>query len=112
MSTDVQALATAAFIVSAYKDPAVRVSSITIASQYHADTMTQALSRQIRDRVTVQFAPPGGGTISQELFIEGIEHSVSPQGQMSTRFTFSSTATALGWSLGTGALNTTTILAF
>ena len=112
VSTDVQALATAGFIVSGYKDPAVRVSSITIASQYHADTMTQALSRQIRDRVTVQFAPPGGGTISQELFIEGIEHSVSPQGQMSTRFTFSSTATALGWSLGTGALNTTTILAF
>ena len=112
VSTDVQALATAAYIVSAYKDPAVRVSSITIAPQYHADTMTQALSRQIRDRVTVQFAPPGGGTISQELFIEGIEHSVSPQGQMSTRFTFSSTATAFGWSLGTGALNTTAILAF
>ena len=112
VSTDVQALATAAYIVSAYKDPAVRVSSITIAPQYHADTMTQALSRQIRDRVTVQFAPPGGGAISQELFIEGIEHSVSPQGQMSTRFTFSSTATALGWSLGIGALDTTTILAF
>ena len=112
LSTDVQALATAAYIVSGYKDPAVRVSSITIASQYHADTMTQALSRQIRDRVTVQFAPPGGGTISQELFIEGIEHSVSPQGQMATRFTFSSTATAFGWSLGTGALDTTTILGF
>ena len=112
LSTDVQALATAGYIVSVYKEPAVRVSSITIASQYHADTMTQALSRQIRDRVTVQFAPPGGGTISQELFIEGIEHSVSPQGQMSTRFTFSSASLVQGWALGTGALDTTTILAF
>lgn len=112
LSTDVQALSTADYIVSVYKEPAVRVSSITIASQYHADTMTQALSRQIRDRVTVQFAPPGGGTISQELLIEGIEHSVSPQGQMSTRFTFSSASLVKGWALGFGALDTTTILAF
>jgi hypothetical protein len=74
--------------------------------------MTQALSRQLRDRVTVTFAPPGGGTISQQLYIEGISHRVSPQGQMMSSFTFGSTATAVGWVLGTSALDTSDILAF
>ena len=112
VSTDVQALSIADYLVLAYKDPAVRVTRIELAPQYHADTMTQALSRQLRDRVTVTFAPPGGGTISQQLFIEGISHRVSPQGQMMSSFTFGSTATAIGWVLGTSALNTSDILAF
>lgn len=112
VSTDVQALSIADYLVLAYKDPAVRVTSIEFAPQYHADTMTQALSRQLRDRVTVTFAPPGGGTISQQLFIEGISHRVSPQGQMMSLFTFGSTATAIGWVLGISELNSSDILAF
>ena len=113
LADDTQAAATAAFILSGYKDPAVRVREITVAPQGHADLMTAVLARELRDRVTVTFQPPGGGSaISQELFVEGIQHSITPQGQMSSRFRFSTTATAFGWALGTGALNTTAILAF
>ena len=113
LADDTQAATTAAFILSGYKDPAVRVREITVAPQGHADLMTAVLARELRDRVTVTFQPPGGGSpISQELFVEGIQHSVTPQGQMSSRFRFSTTATAFGWTLGTSQLGTGTILAF
>jgi len=113
LADDTQTAATAGFIVTGYKDPAVRVREITVAPQEHADLMTAVLARELRDRVTVTFQPPGGGSpISQQLFVEGIQHSITPQGQMSTKFIFSSTSTAFGWVLGTSELGTGTILAF
>lgn len=40
----------------------------------------QALGREIGDRITVKVRPPGGGyTISQECWIEGVQHKVSDQ---------------------------------
>jgi hypothetical protein len=113
LADDTQTAATAGFIVTGYKDPAVRVREITVAPQEHADLMTAVLARELRDRVTVTFQPPGGGSpISQELFVEGIQHSITPQGQMNTKFIFSSTSTAFGWVLGTSELGTGTILGF
>tara|TARA_R110000824_G_scaffold229327_2_gene417032 strand:- start:1782 stop:2861 length:1080 start_codon:yes stop_codon:yes gene_type:complete len=113
VSTDSAALATAEYILAGYKDPDVRVRKITIAPQTHADLMTAALSLELRDRVTVTFAPPGGGSaISQQLFVERIQHRISPANQMTTDLTFSSTDTSFGWILGVSELGTGSILAF
>jgi len=113
VSTDSAALATAEYILTGYKDPDVRVRKITIAPQTHADLMTAALSLELRDRVTVTFAPPGGGSaISQQLFVERIQHRISPANQMTTDLTFSSTDTSFGWILGVSELGTGSILAF
>lgn len=110
-STDAEVLSTASYMLSRWKDPKVRVASISFSPRKSAELMTQALSRRIRDRVTVQFVPAGGGTISQELFIIGIHHDVVAA-EWTTTFKFESTDYAVGWSLGTGALGTTTQLAF
>jgi hypothetical protein len=101
------------YLLAQFKEPELRIRSITIAPQAHADLMTQALSRQVRDRITVAYAPPGGGSaISQEVFIAGITTSVVA-GNMQTRFTLESTTGRSGfWLLGTGALGTTTVLGF
>ena len=56
-ASDADALALATYLVAKNAEPAVRVKSITIMPQFHADLMTQALARRLLDRVTVQFAP-------------------------------------------------------
>ena len=111
-STDAEALYTAQYLVRQYKDPEVRVRSVSLAPQSHADLMTAALDVELRDRVTVTYAPPGGGSaITQELFVEGIKHSFG-KNRMKTTLKFASTERASGWALGIGDLGTGTILAF
>jgi hypothetical protein len=90
-STDAALDAIADTILIVYKDPRVRVQKIVMAPQSNTNLMTQALTRKIRDRVTVQFAPPGGGAvISQDGYIAGIEHNLTP-GTYTTTFTLEST---------------------
>ncbi len=112
-STDAEVNNLADGILSQFKNAELRIRSITIEPQAHADLMTQALSRQLRDRITVNYAPPGGGSaISQDAFIAGISTSVIA-GHMQTRYTLESTTGRGGfWALGTGALGTTTALGF
>ena len=62
------------------------------APQVNVALMTQALSRSLRDRVTVTFSPPGGGSaISQDGYIAGIHHRITADGQMETAFDLEST---------------------
>ena len=90
----------------------MRVKSITVAPMLNAALMTQALSRSLRDRVTVQYQPPGGGAIiSQEVLVSGISHAMPSASLITTTFTFESTTTAIGWVLGTSALGVDTVLA-
>ena len=104
---DADVLSIANYIVNKYDDPEVRITGIKMHPRKHADLMTQALIRQIRDRVTVTFAPVGGGTaISQELFITGIGHRITAQAGMETSYQFEGTEWSHGWLLGTDALGT------
>ena len=74
--------------------------------------MVQALSRQIRDRITVTYDPPPSGTVTADYFISGIEHSASAQNYQ-TIFTLESTeGRSPYWSLDTSELGTTTTLGF
>ncbi|MDA1095439.1 MAG: hypothetical protein O3A25_19585 [Acidobacteria bacterium] len=112
-SEDTETLNMARHILASFKEPEVRVRSISIAPQAHGDLMTQALTRQLRDRITVYYVPPGGGTaISVDAFIAGINHQIIA-GQMATMFTLeSTTGRSSGWLLGTSDLGTGTILTF
>ena len=109
-STDTEVLGIAEFILGKWKDPRVRIASIVIEPQRHADLMTQALGRRLGDRVTVQLSPPGGGTISREVFIIGIKHDNDIEGPWRTTFTFEDAEWAAAWALDVGALDTTTKL--
>ena len=64
----------------------------------HTDMITQSLSRDISDRITVDFNPPGSGTtFSKQLIIGGITHTIRPE-QWQTTFMFSSSNTdSLTW---------------
>lgn len=108
--SDTDVLTVATFVKNRFKDPYVRIRGISFHPRKNQYLMEQALTRRIRDRVTVTFSPVGGGSaISQELFITGISHEFAPQ-DMVTRFTFESTAWAEGWVLGYDVLGTGTAL--
>lgn len=108
--SDTDVLTVATFMKNRFKDPYVRIRGISFHPRKNQYLMEQALTRRLRDRITVTFAPVGGGSaISQEVFITGIAHDFSPQ-NMVTRFTFESTDWASGWVLGSDALGTGTVL--
>lgn len=85
METDAIALNYAEFIVSMCKDPELRFSSLTIAPQRDPTNLfPQVLGRQFGDRITVVRRPPGGGTITQDVFIRGVSHDIAPQSWRTT----------------------------
>lgn len=70
----------AAWLLALYKDPLIRVSSLTIKPARHPDVLfPQVLGRELGDRITVKLTPPGGGSrITRDAIIRGISHSVTP----------------------------------
>tara|TARA_R100000655_G_scaffold8431_1_gene22024 strand:- start:87 stop:1310 length:1224 start_codon:yes stop_codon:yes gene_type:complete len=99
--------------IDSFKDAELRVRSITIHPRLNAALMVQALTRKIRDRITISYnPPPGTATVTDEMFISGIEHIIMPQ-DFRTKFTLESvTGRSPYWMLGTGELGTTTVLGF
>ena len=61
-----------------YKDPAFRVSQITITPRVDPTNLwPEVLGRELGDLMTVKRTPPGGGAqISVLVFVEGISHTV------------------------------------
>lgn len=107
-ANDGDVLGIANFLTVKWGEPLVRIKGIGMHPRKTAALMTQALTRRLRDRITVTFSPVGGGSaISQELFITGIEHEISPGVDMRTKFIFESTQWSHGWLLGTDALGST-----
>lgn len=95
MQTDTVANDYADFILFQTKDPELRFGSITIKA--HGDPtnlLPQVLGRQFGDRIRIIRRPPGGGTISREVFIRGIEHEVDVGGGWITKWILQSTT---GW---------------
>lgn len=52
----------------------------------------QVLGRELRDRITVTFTAPGGVSRTVDCFVDGITHSVTPGGWVTT-FSLTSTST-------------------
>lgn len=78
MQTDTVAKDYGNYIVYMSKDPEYRFESLTINPLADpANLYPQILGREIGDRITVRFRPPGGGSlIERDVLIAGINHDV------------------------------------
>lgn len=67
------------FLVNLFSQPQARVQSITVKPfRDPTNLFPQVLGRQLGDRISVKFQPPGGGArIVHDCFIRGIQHSFS-----------------------------------
>lgn len=76
ISTDNESSDAAHWLLAQYKDVALRFKRITIDPQANDSSLwPHALGRDLHDRITIKRRPPGGGAaISQDCFIESIEH--------------------------------------
>jgi len=98
--------------IDAFAEPVLRVRKIILHPRQNNEVMIQALSRKIRDRITVTYDPPPSGTVTADYFISGIQHGASAE-NFQTIFTLESTeGRSPYWSLGTSELGTTTTLGF
>jgi hypothetical protein len=81
----------ALFLASQYANPELRPEEIRFAPQGNPSTLyPDLLSRKIRDRVTVKFAVPGGGSaVERDCFVESVGHTITP-GNWITTFGLSS----------------------
>ena len=81
----------ALFLASQYANPELRPEEVRFAPQGDPSTLyPDLLSRKIRDRVTVKFAVPGGGSaVQRDCFVESVGHAITP-GNWSTTFGLSS----------------------
>lgn len=88
--SDAQVAGLAEFYVARFKDPERRVVSIEINPRFDPDNLyPQVFGREVRDRVAVIRRPPGGETITRDVFIAGIGHDAAP-GKWLTTFELSS----------------------
>ena len=111
-NNDLNTASIAQSYIDAFAEPILRVRKIILHPRQNNAVMIQALSRQIRDRITVTYDPPPSGTVTADYFISGIEHRASAQ-NLQTIFTLESTeGRSPYWSLGTSELGTTTTLGF
>ena len=104
-STDSDVGNLAQVAIDQFKDAEVRIREISLEPRANAALMTQCLDRELRDLITVEFSPPGGGSaISQDHFIIGLRHRFTPQKYQCT-FVLNSTTGKVGltWILGTTA---------
>jgi hypothetical protein len=86
-----QAKDLALFLASQYANPELRPEEIRFSPQGNPSMLyPDLLSRKIRDRVTVKFAVPGGGSaVERDCFVESVGHTITP-GNWSTTFGLSS----------------------
>lgn len=91
--TDAEALDQALFEVTLRKDAALRFDQITVRPEGNMGTWPYALGLELGDKVTVERTPGSfdaitAETISQQCFVEAVEHAASPA-MWETRFQLS-----------------------
>jgi hypothetical protein len=115
ITTDNEANDAAYWLLGQYKDPALRFRRMTIAGPMNDSLWAQVLGRDINHRITVTKRPPGSGAmITQDCFIEGIEHTISSNDWL-TSFDLSPASSQAYWVLGDailGILDSTTRLIY
>jgi hypothetical protein len=102
--------AAAAYILAKYKDPLTHVRAVTVAGRTAA-LLTQLLTRDISDRVTVSETVTG---VNDAFFINGIDLRVEPAGFLIARYVLSPTddpATGSYFLIDTSSINGADVLA-
>lgn len=80
MASVQEALSQAQWIVFRYGQPELRVNQILLEPHTHDALWPHVLGRELRDRITLNLRPPGGGpTIEKDFHIEQITHEITPQ---------------------------------
>jgi len=96
---DREAEQAAGFLLSNYKEPSLRVASLSALPLQDVALWPQALGRELGDRVTVKVRPGAATeTISQQGFVEGIEHGAGPNGRWQVTWRLS--AEGVAYSVG------------
>ncbi len=74
--------------VARFKDPGIRAQTLVIKPERDpVDLWPEVLGVELSDKYTVERDPPGGGTpsvISQDVHVEHIEHSITPDEWVAT----------------------------
>lgn len=82
VADDGVALQTAGIILSAYAQPATRITSVTVnragAALGNAGQYDKLLTVDIGDTIAVKYTPLGGVALSSLYTIEGVEHVITP----------------------------------
>lgn len=111
LATDNEVSDLAQELVTKYKEPALRIEGLADNAMRHAQ-WNNLLSRELKDRILVEKTPTGASTLSQDSFIESIEHSWIPD-EWRTTIGVSPSNAAAQWILDDpllSILNTSTIL--
>lgn len=88
--TEPQAESLPDWLLAQYKDPYQEIDSLDIKPMKSATTLTHAVTRKLRDRVIVEFRPPGeAAQRTFNAFIERISHRIT-RADWTTTFGFSS----------------------
>lgn len=115
LQTDIEADNIATVILDQYKYPKMRIEEITVDPHVSAENMLAVLTLDLDDRAGVS-KTYAGVAISQNSFIDRIEHTIEQAGMVwHTRYALSTAPTALYWILESatyGVLNSTTILGY
>lgn len=82
LRSDADAASYASWITTAYSSGDLRFESLTVEPTDDDANWTTLLGLDIGMRVTVKVRPPGSnaGVVTRECFIEGIEHTIPPEG--------------------------------
>tara|TARA_R110000824_G_scaffold238121_7_gene426923 strand:+ start:5852 stop:7423 length:1572 start_codon:yes stop_codon:yes gene_type:complete len=100
------------FHVSAWKDP-VPLLRITLVGNRSSATLTDIMSRNISDLVTVTASNDAGLGISEGFFVENLHHSIDAQLNHRATYTLSQSAGYAGFFLiGSSSLDNSTRLAY
>jgi hypothetical protein len=85
LEADSEALNVARTVLAARKDPKLRIESIALnLSDGNLARINAALDTDFYRSITVSRAQPGGGSISQTLTVQGIQHDVTPDSWITT----------------------------
>lgn len=111
MTTDLEALSQAQWLLARYKDPAIRLKSLTIRpGRDEANLYPKALSYDISTRITVRLDQ---ASLDSEFHIEGVTHTASPRSKLwETKWQLSDADSQAYWVLGTSQLGVDTRLAY
>lgn len=114
--TDLEALDYGRYKVIATRDPHRRYDEMTVTPGDDAAIWLQVFQREIGDRITVMWSPPGGGAPDvRDMFIEAVRFDVGPGVAATVTYRLSPGTQVMGWVLGDavqGLLGQTTIVVY
>jgi len=114
--TNLEAVDFARYKVIATRDSHRRYDEMTITPGDDDAVWLQVFQREIGDRITVVWSPPGGGAADvRDMFIEAVSFNVGPGVEASVTYRLSPGSQVTGWVLGDaiqGVLGSSTFLRY